>query len=326
MNDLISIILPVYNREAYLPDCMEAIFAQSYQNLQIIIIDDGSTDTTPQLCRDYAARDSRIVLLTGKHAGVSAARNLGLDAATGKYVFFVDSDDAIHPLLLETLATAMEQADAPLGGTRVLNIPDAKWPMVPTLIQRSPGPGEITTHSHSETIHDIYYGQTPFGVIGGVMMRRDLIAQTRFSTEIFIGEDYYFIYQNLIKGANSVFLRQKWYYCRVHSGNSSGNYQYDGFWTRFLRRKLVWESEEALGRPENAKKEKHSAFMAYLTCVQKNRMSKDDLRNMCGVMKQHRKEILPALNFPRKVRFYLTVYFPFTHRLWCRILSWFKKK
>lgn len=321
MNDLISVIIPVYNREEYLPDCMSSLFAQTHHELQIILIDDGSTDGTAQLCRDYAAQDSRVLFLQGQHAGVSAARNLGLDAATGKYIFFVDSDDAIHPLLLQTLCKAMEASDAAMGGTRVINIAHSQWAGLPSLIARQSGPGDTSFHSFEETIHNLYHGQTPFGVIGGTMFRRDLVGQTRFCTDLTIGEDYYFIYQNLIKGASSVALRQKWYYCRIHSGNSTGNYGYDGFWTRFLRRKLVWESEEALGRPENAAKEKHSLFMAYLTCVQKNQMSKADLKKMCAVMKQHRKIILPALNFPRKVRFWMTVYFPWTHRLYCKILK-----
>lgn len=321
MNDLISIILPVYNRKEQLPDCMRSLFAQSHSNLQIILIDDGSTDGTVDLCRDYAARDSRVLLLEGAHRGVSAARNLGLDAATGSYLFFVDSDDAIHPLLLQTLYEAMAENSAPMGGSRVINVPSSRWKELPGHIARQTGPGSVTLHSPDDTIRSVYSGQSPFGLIGGVMMHRDWVGQTRFRTDLFIGEDYYFIYENLIKGASSVFLKQKWYYCRIHSGNSSGNYQYDGFWTRFLRRKLVWESEEALGRPENAAKEKHSAFMAYLDCVQRNQMPKSDRKKMCAVMKKHRKILLPALNFPRKVRFYMTVYFPFTHRLYCKIIK-----
>lgn len=324
MNDLISVIIPVYNRETYLRECVDSVFAQSHKNLQIILIDDGSTDRTPQICAELAAEDPRIVHLTGQHGGVSAARNLGLEASTGTYVFFVDSDDTIHPLLLETLAKAMSEGNAAMGGTRIITIPDAKWAAWPELVRRSPGPGETSLHSHEDTVHALFHFQSPFGVIGGVMMRRDLIGQTRFRTDLFIGEDYYFIYENLIKGANSIFLQQKWYYCRLHKGNSSGSYTYAVFWTRFLRRKLVWESEEALGRPENANVEKRSVLMAYLTCVEKNQMSKADRKKMCAVMKQHRKAILPALNFPRKVRFYMTVYLPFTHRIYCKVVSVFK--
>jgi glycosyltransferase involved in cell wall biosynthesis len=323
MNDTISVIIPIYNRVNFLPDCMNSLFAQSHQNLQIILIDNGSTDGTLALCRDYAANDSRVLALSGDHSGVSAARNMGLDAATGKYVFFIDSDDAIHPNLLQTLYEAMEAHNAPLGGTLVMNISQSQWSALPSLIARQKPPAQVTFHTHEATVHDIYFGQTPFGLIGGTMMRRDLVGQTRFNEEIFIGEDYLFIYQNLIKGASSVFLRRQWYYAQIHGSNISGNYSYEGFLTRFRRRKLVWESEETLGRPEIAAKEKHSAFTVYLACLQKNRMSKTERKKMCSDMKQHRKIILPALNFPRKVRFWMTVYFPWTHRIYCKL---FKKK
>lgn len=323
MNDTISVIIPIYNRVTLLPDCMESLFAQTHENLQIILIDNGSTDGTLELCRDYAAKDDRVLVLTGEHSGVSAARNMGLDAATGKYVFFIDSDDAIHPKLLQSLYEAMEAHNAPLGGTLVMNISQSQWSYLPAVITRQNTPPQITFHSHEDTIHNIYFGQTPFGLIGGTMMRRDLVGSTRFNEEIFIGEDYLFIYQNLIKGASSVFLRRQWYYAQIHGSNISGNYSYEGFLTRFRRRKLVWESEEALGRPETAAKEKHSAFTVYLTCLQKNRMSKEDRKRMSADMKQHKKVILPALNFPRRVRFWMTVYLPWTHLLYCKL---FKKK
>ena len=323
MNDTISVIIPIYNRVTLLPDCMESLFAQTHENLQIILIDNGSTDGTLELCRDYAAKDDRVLVLTGEHSGVSAARNMGLDAATGKYVFFIDSDDAIHPKLLQSLYEAMEAHNAPLGGTLVMNISQSQWSFLPTVIARQNTPPQITFHSHEDTIHNIYFGQTPFGLIGGTMMCRDLVGSTRFNEEIFIGEDYLFIYQNLIKGASSVFLRRQWYYAQIHGSNISGNYSYEGFLTRFRRRKLVWESEEALGRPETAAKEKHSAFTVYLTCLQKNRMSKEDRKRMSADMKQHKKVILPALNFPRRVRFWMTVYLPWTHLLYCKL---FKKK
>ena len=323
MNDLISIIIPIFNRVSFLPDCMNSLFDQTYKNLQIILIDNGSTDGTLELCQKYATEDSRVLALTNQRPGVSAARNAGLDAATGKYIFFLDSDDAIHPLLLQSLYEAMEAHNAPLGGALVVNIQQSQWPALPSLIARQKTPAQITFHSHEETIHDIYFGQTPFGLIGGTMMRRDLVGETRFNEDIFIGEDYLFIYQNLIKGASSVFLRHKWYYAQIHGSNISGNFSYEGFRTRLIRRKLVWESEDALGRPEIAAKEKHSAFTVYLNCLEKNRMSKSDRKKMCADMKQYRKIILPALNFPRKVRFWMTVYFPFTHLIYCKM---FKRK
>lgn len=315
MNDLISIIIPVYNRQNVLEACVHSIQAQSYQNFEIILIDDGSTDQTPQVCRKLAEEDPRIRLLGGDHAGVSAARNKGLDAAKGAYIFFVDSDDVVHPLLAETLIDGMVRNDSPIGGSKYHPIRNSEWDTVHQIIASDPGPGQTTFHSCVDSIRSTCYGQSPFSTMGGVMIRRDLIGQTRFRTDLFIGEDFYFIYENFLKGASSVFLEQKWYYCRIHPGNSSNNFSFPGFMTRFCRRRLVWRSEAALGRTENAIRQKQDAFGIFLKCLKMGRMGRGDIKKMCNVMKEHKAEILPALNLTRKLRFYLHVYFPSTIRL-----------
>lgn len=97
MNRMISVIIPVYNVAAYLPQCLDSVLSQSYSNLQVILIDDGSTDSSGAICDEYAERDSRIVVIHQKNGGAAAAKNAGLRAATGKYLSFVDSDDYLSP-------------------------------------------------------------------------------------------------------------------------------------------------------------------------------------------------------------------------------------
>lgn len=92
-NSLISVIVPIFCVETYLPKCLNSIIHQSYSNLEIILIDDGSTDSCPQICDDYANSDSRVRVIHKEHGGLSSARNAGLDVATGNYIAFVDSDD-----------------------------------------------------------------------------------------------------------------------------------------------------------------------------------------------------------------------------------------
>ena len=99
----ISIIVPVYKVEAYLRKCVDSILAQTYTNLEIILVDDGSPDNCPQMCDEYKALDSRIVVIHQQNGGLSAARNAGLDIATGSYIMFVDSDDYIAPDMCEKL-------------------------------------------------------------------------------------------------------------------------------------------------------------------------------------------------------------------------------
>lgn len=93
---LISVIVPVYNVAEYLPECLDSIINQTYTNLEIILVDDGSTDECPKICDEYAEKDGRIRVIHKKNGGLSDARNAGLDICTGEWVGFVDSDDTIH--------------------------------------------------------------------------------------------------------------------------------------------------------------------------------------------------------------------------------------
>ena len=112
---LISIIVPVYNVKKYFRDCIESIFSQTYHNLEIILIDDGSTDGSEKLADDYAKTDKRIKVIHQKNIGLSGARNTGLKHATGKYVTFVDSDDRIDPNMVEGLLNALIDAHADIA-------------------------------------------------------------------------------------------------------------------------------------------------------------------------------------------------------------------
>ena len=93
----LSVIVPVYKTEKYLKRCVDSILCQTYSDLEVILVDDGSPDACPQFCDAYQKQDARVVVLHQKNAGVSAARNAGLDRASGAYITFVDSDDYIEP-------------------------------------------------------------------------------------------------------------------------------------------------------------------------------------------------------------------------------------
>ncbi|HHX23678.1 MAG TPA: glycosyltransferase family 2 protein [Thermoanaerobacterales bacterium] len=100
---LVSIIIPVYNVEDYLERCIDSIKRQTHKNIEIIIVDDGSTDRCPQLCDDYARDDSRIIVIHKENQGLGLARNTGIDVARGEWICFVDSDDYVSPLFVERL-------------------------------------------------------------------------------------------------------------------------------------------------------------------------------------------------------------------------------
>lgn len=100
---LVSIIVPIYKVEPYLRRCVDSIVCQTYTNLEIILVDDGSPDTCPQICDEYANKDKRIVVIHKKNGGLSDARNAGLNSCKGEYISFIDSDDYVDYDFIESL-------------------------------------------------------------------------------------------------------------------------------------------------------------------------------------------------------------------------------
>lgn len=108
---LVSVIIPIYNVEKYLDRCIKTIIEQKYNNLEIILVDDGSPDNCGKICDDWAKKDNRIKVIHKKNGGVSSARNTGLDIATGEYISFIDPDDIIHPNYYDILISQVGNAD-----------------------------------------------------------------------------------------------------------------------------------------------------------------------------------------------------------------------
>ena len=112
MDDLISVIVPAYNVEQYIGKCLDSILGQTYPNLEIILIDDGSTDGTGEICEAYRERDSRIIVVHQQNQGALAARNAGIEQAQGKYIGFVDGDDWISERMYQELHGLLKRYDA----------------------------------------------------------------------------------------------------------------------------------------------------------------------------------------------------------------------
>lgn len=112
---LISIVLPIYNVENYLNDCVESVIKQTYVNLEIILVDDGSTDNSGEMCDVWKKKDKRIIVIHKKNGGLSDARNAGLKIAKGSYIAFIDSDDVIDETFIETLYTSIRETKAQIA-------------------------------------------------------------------------------------------------------------------------------------------------------------------------------------------------------------------
>ena len=119
---LISVIVPVYNVEKYIKKTLESLLNQTYENIEIVLVDDGSTDSSSQICDEYAKKDNRIKVIHKENGGVSSARNKGIETARGDYVFYLDSDDTIDEKCLKILKEALERTESDVAVCRVNRI------------------------------------------------------------------------------------------------------------------------------------------------------------------------------------------------------------
>ena len=204
MKSLVSIIVPVYNGEKYLAKCLESILLQTYPNFELILINDGSTDSSGDICQLYVQKDKRIHFINKVNAGVSEARNDGLKKATGEYIMFVDSDDWLDKRCLEfLLANLLEyKCDLSIVGYREIEI-DGKLDSDTSLI------GFERLMTAEETMEHLFQAIDFFSLCypWGKLYKKSIIDENHlcFDKRIAIGEDRLFIFEYL--------LHCKWVFC-----------------------------------------------------------------------------------------------------------------
>lgn len=188
-NELVSVIVPVYKVEPYLDRCVASILAQTYPNLEVILVDDGSPDNCPALCDAWAQRDARIRVIHKKNGGQSDARNVGLDAASGAYISFVDSDDYIAENFIETLYDLLHEYHTDISAVH-WKLVYADAPEVPappssrnvTLFQGAVPSGSFLRRIPTHVMHGINYANgnclTPSG-FRSVVLWKILALHTR---------------------------------------------------------------------------------------------------------------------------------------------------
>ncbi len=220
MHDLISVIIPVYNSEPYILECIRSAAAQTYSEFEILLVDDGSTDGSGDLCEKAVREDERVRFFRCGHKGVSAARNKGIKEARGKYIFFLDSDDLIHPQLLETLEKLSEENHAVITGVDYY-VGSEEPENGMELLLNTREQGDSVSVSNQEALQSFICGGPVkgFDSIGGKLILRSAAQSVLFDATLPNGEDTKFIYQLLTGGADAVLLHLPWYYYRRHSNN-----------------------------------------------------------------------------------------------------------
>lgn len=216
---MVSIIIPFYNAEVSIGDCIRSILSQKYKEYEIILIDDCSTDNSYLICKKYAECDSRIKLIRlRKNSGVSVARNKGLENSLGEYITFVDADDTIHPLYLAEMVLQLEREKTDIVVCGNFECEGGRN------IDVSPVEGKSVIISEKEAIIKLFNNGGVQPVVWAKLFKKMIITdnQLKFSEDIAISEDIKFVFEYLIHCKNNCLIMQdKMYNYTVNSKNSA---------------------------------------------------------------------------------------------------------
>ena len=228
---MVSIIVPVYNAQAYLDQCVKSVLAQTYRDIQLILVNDGSSDGSGAHCDRLAAQDSRITVIHQENAGVSAARNAGLNAAKGEYIGFVDADDWIAPDAYEQALSAMDGCDI------------AMWDAVTVFDDGRTEPDTISLLNSDQILKKADWTpqllQYMAGAVWRCLYRAELLEDIRFPVGIKLSEDRLFNLQAMGKAKTVGYLKRGMYYRTIQEGSACSRYHGDRFEKALLAANLA---------------------------------------------------------------------------------------
>ncbi len=219
MRKLVSVIIPVYNIENYVDDCLKSALGQTYSNLEIIVVDDGSKDRSGEICDEYARADSRVRVLHRANGGLSAARNSGIEAASGEYITFIDGDDYVDDTYVETLYGLIE------GGAdiSICEFSYVYGDKVKRCKSKLRGKLEMTSHEALKTmLYQNYYDTSAWGKL----YKRELFADGVRFPEGKLFEDMGTTYKLLLKADKVAYENISVYYY-VQRNDSISNSEYN---------------------------------------------------------------------------------------------------
>lgn len=211
MNEVISVIVPVYNVEKYIKACVDSIRRQSYKNLEIILVDDGSSDSSGRICDEYKLIDSRIVVVHQENRGLSGARNSGLEIAKGKYVSFVDSDDEVDPLMYESMSCFISDCDVIECGVQ-------RFVKEKEVYRVSSVPNTIKRLNKMEALENLVCNPGMTASFCNKLFRINLFDELRFEEGI-IHEDEHLIFRILDRIDNYGYINAEFYCYRTRANS-----------------------------------------------------------------------------------------------------------
>lgn len=218
----ISVVIPVYNAEEWLDRCLCSVLSQRFMSYEVILVDDGSTDSSPLICDRYSSTDSLFRTIHKKNGGVSSARNAGMNMSKGEYVMFLDSDDALFPDAMESLASVADGADFVMGGYRVFisGIPDRE--VIPSRRRRYDG-DEMAMFFDDNIRRNCETLDAPWAK----MFRRKSIGDLQFCESLSYAEDKLFVFSFLASAQSASVCSKPVYAYHLRSGSLGSDVESD---------------------------------------------------------------------------------------------------
>ena len=225
-NELISIIVPIYNTEKYLRQCLDSILNQTYTNFEVLLVNDGSTDSSGMICQEYVENDSRFRYFEKENGGASSARNLGLERSGGAYITFIDSDDWVEPNYLDVLYTALKENDTDVAISTYKRFAQDGVFYLRSYSREDDEFLNIGTRSRDsflEILPRLGELDHSFYSISSKLIKREIIGNLLFDEQVSYAEDLNFFFHLYLGVESVVYVRDYTYVHRTHDASTSQN-------------------------------------------------------------------------------------------------------
>lgn len=293
---LISIIVPVYNAGCYLQRCIDSLLNQTYPNIEIILIDDGSTDNSARICDVISQKDSRIKIVHQENQGVSAARNKGLDIATGSYIGFVDADDTVQPEMYSELYKMLIENNVDLSICNQSLVIGSKT-VVDSILE------DVSYFNKDDAIEQVLLGKTFRGGPCNKLFKADLCKNLKFDIDISIGEDLLFFIKYLLKCEKIIFIPQSYYNYFIHEGSAWTSSFTEKTFTDHVSRERIFEVLKSTGKNHFVELG-HTAFLLCdIGLIGKLYYETSMRKKYCGILQKSIREHF-SFNRIKKVSFF----------------------
>lgn len=301
MDDLISIIIPVYKVEKYLARCIDSILQQTYSNLEIILVNDGSPDNCGNICDEYSKKDSRITVIHKENGGVSSARNMGLKVAKGKYIGFVDSDDYIELDMFEKLYKILKKNEAQLSVCNIYGKNEDK----------------LEIYDNKQFIEIIFDQNGPQGYLCNKLYDKSVIDKFNLILDenIHICEDLLFNVNYLEKIKKVVYIHEGFYHYVENSSSATKKMFATKRWTTLLDSYIAMEPQF-----KNYEQKLYDLYLSELlwaavrvrTEMQISKVKYPDvIKKYRNIIKTKRKQFLKSKNISLKIKIKIILYMYF---------------